>query len=164
MIKQLFTFISRAPQNKMRTPVSLTSRGPRPRPQSVPVEIPLVRGLLRGERRRRLQVHHPAAAARGSVQGKRELVQMNITYRAGLTIRSGQTSYWHTRIIRYKGQPIRDIVYLSEKLRDMTLWKLVFLDEIRDSWEHDEAASEMQGYLYSYYTRSVNQGVSFRVV
>ena len=26
-----------------------------------------------------------------------------------------------TRIIRYKGQLIRDIVYLSEKLRDMTL-------------------------------------------
>ena len=57
------------------SPVSLTSRGPRPRPQSVPVEIPLVRGLLRGERRRRLQVHHPAAA-RGSVQVKRELVKM----------------------------------------------------------------------------------------
>ena len=58
-----------------------------------------------------------------------------------------------TRIIHYKGQPIRDIVYLSENLRDMTLWKLVCLDEIRDSWEHDEAASEMQGHLYSYYTR-----------
>ena len=27
----------------------------------------------------------------------------------------------HTRVIRYKGHPIRDIVYLSEKLRDMTL-------------------------------------------
>ena len=26
-----------------------------------------------------------------------------------------------TRIIRYKGHPIRDIIYLSEKLRDMTL-------------------------------------------
>ena len=26
-----------------------------------------------------------------------------------------------TRIIRYKGHPIRDIVYPSEKLRDMTL-------------------------------------------
>ena len=55
---------------------------------------------------------------------------------------------WDTRIIRYKGQPIRDIVYLSEKLRDMTLWKLVFLDEIRDSWKHDEATSEMQGHLF----------------
>ena len=64
------------------------------------------------------------------------------------------------RIIRYKGQPIRDIVDLSEKLRDMTLWKLVFLDEIRDSWEHDEAASEMQGHLYSYYTRTPGPGVS----
>ena len=63
-----------------------------------------------------------------------------------------------TRIIRYKGQPIRDIVYLSEKLRDMTLWKLVFLDEIRDSWEHDEAASEMQGRLYSLYTGSIIKG------
>ena len=76
MIKQLFTFISRDPLS----PVSLTSRGPRPRPQSVPVEIPLVRGLLRGERRRRLQVHHPAAARRSvQLQGKRELVQMKIT-------------------------------------------------------------------------------------
>ena len=64
--------------------------------------------------------------------------------------------------IRYKGQPIRDIVYLSEKLRDMTLWKLVFLDEIRDSWEHDEAASEMQGHLYSYFTRTPGPGVSLR--
>ena len=53
-----------------------------------------------------------------------------------------------TRVIRYKGHPIRDIVYLSEKLRDMTLWKLVFLDEIRDSWKHDEATSEMQGHLF----------------
>ena len=36
------------------------------------------------------------------------------------------------------------VVYLWEKLRDMTVLKLVSLDEIRDSWEHDEAASEMQ--------------------
>ena len=26
-----------------------------------------------------------------------------------------------TRVIRYRGHPIRDIVYLSEKLREMTL-------------------------------------------
>ena len=71
-------------------------------------------------------------------------------------------TYVNTRVIRYKGHPIRDIVYLSEKLRDMTLRRLVFLDEIRDSWEHDEAASEMQGHLYSYYTRTPGPGVSLR--
>ena len=69
-----------------------------------------------------------------------------------------------TRIIRCKGLPIRDIVYLSEKLRDMTLYKLVCLDEIRDSWEHYKAASEMQGHLYSYFTRTPGPVVSLRVV
>ena len=48
-----------------------------------------------------------------------------------------------TRIIRYKGHPIRDIVYLPEKIRDMTLCELVCPDEIRDSWDNDEAAYEM---------------------
>ena len=64
-----------------------------------------------------------------------------------------------TRIIRYKGHPIRDIVYLPEKLRDMTFCELVCLDEIGDSWDYDEAASEMQGHFYSYYNRNVIKGV-----
>ena len=76
---------------------------------------------------------------------------MNLTERSGVLI---------TRIIRYKGQPIRDIVYLSEKLRDMTLQGLVFLEEIRDSWEDDHTASEMQVHLYSYYTGTPGPEVS----
>ena len=60
------------------------------------------------------------------------------------------------------GYPIRDVVYLSEKLRDMTLRKLVCLDEIRDGQKHDKAASEMQGHLYSYFTRTPGPVVSLR--
>ena len=55
-----------------------------------------------------------------------------------------------TRIIRYKGHPIRDIFYLSEKLRDTTLLRLVCLDEIRYRLEYEVAASEMQGHLHSF--------------
>ena len=58
-----------------------------------------------------------------------------------------------TRVIRYKGHPIRDIVCLSEKLRDTTNLRLVCLDVIRDSLEYEMAASEMQGHLPRCYSR-----------
>ena len=43
------------------------------------------------------------------------------TMSLSLPVEGVQVRLYYTRFIRYKGHPIRDIVYLSEKLRDMTL-------------------------------------------
>ena len=71
-----------------------------------------------------------------------------------------------THIIRYEGHPISDIVYLSEKLRDITLLKLVCWDKIRDSLEYEMAASQMQGHLDSIYTSNIIKGLfkSFKLM